>query len=151
MQNRKHESTTPMKRKGLAVWHGGLKDGKGSLTSGSGVLSCTPYSFHTRFEQEPGTNPEELIGTAHAGCFSMALSMILALEGMAPEKIETEATITLEKQSDGYVVSASHLEVKATIPGATEENFQRAAEKAKVSCPISKLMNARITINAQLV
>lgn len=140
-----------MERKGLAVWHGRLKDGIGALTSGSGVLSSTPYSFHTRFEEEPGTNPEELIGTAHAGCFSMALSMILVLEGMAPEKIETEATITLEKQSEGYAVSASHLEVKATIPGATEEEFQKAAEKAKVNCPISKLMNARITINAQLV
>jgi lipoyl-dependent peroxiredoxin len=140
-----------MKRKGSAVWHGGLKDGKGVLTSASGVLSSTPYSFHMRFEEEPGTNPEELIGTAHAGCFSMALSMILGLEGMHAEKIETEATITLEKLGDSFAVTASHLDVSATIPGVSDEDFQKAAEKAKVSCPISKLMNAKVTIDARLV
>jgi lipoyl-dependent peroxiredoxin len=140
-----------MKRKGSAVWNGGLNDGKGTLSTGSGVLLSTPYSFRMRFEEEPGTNPEELIGTAHAGCFSMALSMILGLQGMAPEKIETEATITLEKNGDGFAVASSHLDVKATIPGAVEEEFQQAAEKAKASCPISKLMNAKITIDARLV
>src|SRR4051812_49770915 len=103
-----------MKRTGSAVWKGGLKDGSGTVSTGSGILSATPYSFRMRFEEEPGTNPEELIGTAHAGCFSMALSMILGLEGMAPEKIETEATITLEKQDEGFAVTASHLDVKAT-------------------------------------
>ena len=140
-----------MKRTGSAVWNGDLKNGTGTLSSQSGVLTSTPYSFRMRFEEEPGTNPEELIGTAHAGCFSMALSMILGLQGMAPQKIETEATITLEKQDDGFAVTASHLDVKATIPGASEADFQQAAEKAKSSCPISKLMNARITIDARLV
>jgi osmotically inducible protein OsmC len=139
------------KRKGSAVWNGRLENGSGTLSTASGVLTSTPYSFRMRFEEEPGTNPEELIGTAHAGCFSMALSMILGLEGMAPEKIETEATITLEKQGDGFAVTASHLDVKATIPGAEESDFQRLAEKAKASCPISKLMNANITIDAHLV
>jgi lipoyl-dependent peroxiredoxin len=140
-----------MKRTGSAVWNGALKDGTGTLTSGSGVLTATPYSFRMRFEEEPGTNPEELIGTAHAGCFSMALSMILGLKGMPPDKIETEATITLEKQDNGFAVTASHLDVKATIPGASEIDFQQAAEEAKASCPISKLMNARVTIDAHLV
>lgn len=140
-----------MKRTGSAVWNGDLKNGTGTLSSQSGVLTSTPYSFRMRFEEEPGTNPEELIGTAHAGCFSMALSMILGLQGMAPQKIETEATITLEKQDDGFAVTASHLDVKATIPGASESDFQQAAEKAKASCPISKLMNAKITIDARLV
>jgi osmotically inducible protein OsmC len=140
-----------MERKGCAVWNGRLESGTGTLTSGSGVLASTPYSFRMRFEEEPGTNPEELIGTAHAGCFSMALSMVLGLEGMAPDKIETEATITLEKVGDGYSVTASHLDVKAVIPGADERAFQRLAEKAKASCPISKLMNAKVTIDARLV
>ena len=140
-----------MKRKGSAVWKGDLKEGKGTLSTGSGVLTSAPYSFRMRFEEEPGTNPEELIGTAHAGCFSMALSMILGLEGLPAEKIETEATITLEKQDDGFAVTASYLNVKATIPGATEEQFRRLAEKAKATCPISKLMNAEITIEAKLV
>lgn len=125
--------------------------GKGHVSSESGVLSRTPYSYQTRFEQEPGTNPEELIGTAHAGCFSMALSMILGLAGMPPERIETEATITLERQGDGFAVTASHLDVKAIVPGADEKQFQDAAERAKLSCPISKLMNATITIEAKLV
>jgi osmotically inducible protein OsmC len=139
-----------MERKGSAVWNGHLENGTGTLTSGSGVLAQTPYSFRMRFEEEPGTNPEELIGTAHAGCFSMALSMVLGLEGLAPEKIETEATITLEKNGEGFAVTASHLDVKAEIPGADEKAFQRLAEKAKASCPISKLMNAKVTINARL-
>ncbi len=132
-----------MKRKASAVWNGNLKEGKGTLTTESGILTSTPYSFRTRFEEEPGTT--------HAGCFSMALSMILGMEGMSAEKIETEATITIEKKADGFAVTASHLNVWATIPGADEEAFQRAAEKAKVSCPISRLMNADITIDAKLV
>jgi osmotically inducible protein OsmC len=115
------------------------------------VLSQTPYSFRTRFEGEKGTNPEELIAAAHAGCFSMAFSMILGLAGMTPDKIETEATVTLEKVGDGFAVTASHLDVKAQIPGATEESFQDAAQKAKAGCPISKLLNAKITMDAKLV
>ncbi|HYF34087.1 MAG TPA: OsmC family protein [Prosthecobacter sp.] len=140
-----------MKRKASAVWNGNLKDGRGTLSTESRILTSTPYSFRTRFEEEPGTNPEELIGTAHAGCYSMALSMILGLAGMNPEKIETDATITMEKDGDGFAVTSSHLDVTATIPGADEAAFLEAAEKAKANCPISKLMNAKITINARLV
>ena len=139
-----------MKRKASATWTGDLKKGRGTVSTGSKILSHTPYSFSTRFEEEPGTNPEELIGTAHAGCYSMALSMILGLAGMVPDKIETEATITLEKLGDGFSVTASHLDVTATIPGANDADFQAAAEKAKISCPISKLLNANITLVARL-
>lgn len=140
-----------MKRKATAVWNGSIKEGKGTLTTASGVLSNLPYSFRTRFEEEPGTNPEELIGTAHAGCYSMALSMILGLNGMAAEKIETDATITIVKQGDEFIVTASHLDVRATVPGAEEEAFQVLAEQARASCPISKLLNANVTIEAHLV
>ncbi len=139
-----------MKHKASAIWNGGLKDGSGTLTTGSGVLSSVPYSFRTRFEGEHGTNPEELVGAAHAGCFSMAFSMILGMAGMTPQKIETEATVTLEKVGDGFQVTASHLDVKATIPGADETAFQEAAESAKANCPISKLLNAKITMTAAL-
>ena len=140
-----------MKRKASAVWKGGLKDGKGIVSTESGVLSQSPYSFSTRFENEKGTNPEELIGAAHAGCFSMALSMILGQAGMTAERIETEATITLEQQGEGFAVTASHLDAKATLPGADEAAFKDAAEKAKAGCPISKLLNAKITMDARLV
>ncbi len=139
-----------MKRKASAIWSGDLKKGRGTVSTESKTLSNTPYSFSTRFEEEPGTNPEELIGTAHAGCFSMALSMILGMAGLVPEKIETEATITMEKQGDGFTITASHLDVTATIPGADEAAFQKAAEHAKLSCPISKLLNAKITLTARL-
>ena len=140
-----------MKHKASAIWTGSLKEGKGSLTSQSGVLSATPYSFRTRFEGEKGTNPEELIAAAHAGCFSMAFSMILGLAGLTPDKIETEATVALEKVGDGFEVTSSHLDVKASIPGATEESFQKAAQAAKAGCPISKLLKAEITMDAKLV
>jgi osmotically inducible protein OsmC len=140
-----------MKRKASAIWTGTLKEGNGTLTSESGVLSQTPYSFRTRFEEEKGTNPEELVAAAHAGCFSMAFSMILEQAGMTPERIETEATVTLERKDGGFAVTASHLDVKATIPGADEAAFQSAAEKAKAGCPISKLLNAQISMTAQLV
>src|SRR5882757_9871552 len=140
-----------MKRKASAIWSGSLKDGKGTISTESGVLSSTPYSFRTRFESEKGTNPEELIGAAHAGCFSMALSMILGQAGMTAEKIETEATITLEQKDGGFAVTASHLDVTVTIPGADEAAFQQAAETAKANCPISKLLNATITMDAKLV
>ena len=139
-----------MKRKASAVWKGNLKEGNGTISLESGVLSETPYSFRTRFEDAPGTNPEELVAAAHAGCFSMAFSMILGLEGMTPDSISTEATVTMEKQGDGFAVTASHLDVVAKIPGADSGKFQEAAEKAKAGCPISKLLNAKITMNARL-
>jgi len=139
-----------MKRKASAIWNGSLKDGKGTISSESGVLSQTPYSFRTRFDEEKGTNPEELIAAAHAGCFSMALSMILGQANLTPEKIETEATVTLEQKDGGFAVTASHLDVRATIPGADSAAFTDAAEKAKAGCPISKLLNAKITMTATL-
>ena len=140
-----------MKQKASAVWKGSLKEGSGTLTTGSGALSAKPYSFRTRFEGEPGTNPAELIGAAHAGCFSMAFSMILGMAGLTPEKIETEATVTLEKVDDGFAVTESHLDVKASIPGVDDATFQDLAGKAKAGCPISKLLNAKITMDAKLV
>lgn len=140
-----------MKHKASAIWKGSLKDGSGTMSTGSGALNAKPYSFRTRFEGEPGTNPEELIGAAHAGCFSMAFSMILGMAGLTPEKIETEATVTLEKVADGFAVTESHLDVKATIPGVDDATFQDLAGKAKAGCPISKLLNAKITMDAKLV
>ena len=140
-----------MKQKASAVWTGSLKEGSGTLSTGSGALSAKPYSFRTRFEGEPGTNPEELIGAAHAGCFSMAFSMILGMAGFTPDKIETEATVTLEKVGDGFAVTESHLDVKASIPGVDDATFQDLAGKAKAGCPISKLLNAKITMDAKLV
>jgi osmotically inducible protein OsmC len=139
-----------MNRKASAVWQGGLKDGRGTVSTESGVLSDAAYSFRTRFENEKGTNPEELVGAAHAGCFSMALSAQLGEAGLKPERIKTTATVTLEKVADGFAVTAVHLEVSATVPGAEEAKFQAAANKAKEGCPISKLLNAKITMQAQL-
>jgi osmotically inducible protein OsmC len=140
-----------MKHKASAVWNGSLKEGKGTLSTGSGVLSATPYSFRTRFEGEKGTNPEELIGAAHAGCFSMAFSMILGLAGFTPDKIETTATISLEPKDGGFAITASHLEVSAGIPGIDDATFQDLAAKAKAGCPVSKVLNATITMDAKLV
>jgi len=139
-----------MKRTASAVWTGGLKDGKGSLSTQSGALKDLPYGFKTRFEDEPGTNPEELIGAAHAGCFSMALSGQLGEKGMTAESIKTEATVTLEKVGDGFSVTAVHLDLVAKIPGADKAAFETAANNAKAGCPISKLLNAKITLNAKL-
>src|SRR5579862_8148464 len=139
-----------MKHKASAVWTGSLKEGQGTLSTGSGALSAKPYSFRTRFEDEPGTNPEELIGAAHASCFSMALSMILGQAGFTPAKIETAAIITLEQKDGGFAITASHLDVTASVPGASEAAFQDAAGKAKAGCPVSKLLNATITMNAHL-
>jgi osmotically inducible protein OsmC len=139
-----------MKQKASAIWTGSLKEGKGTMSTGSGALSAKPYSFRTRFEGEPGTNPEELIGAAHAGCFSMALSNILGTAGLTPEKIETTATITLEQKDGSFAITASHLDVKASVPGATKEQFQELAAKAKAGCPVSKLLNATITMDAVL-
>jgi osmotically inducible protein OsmC len=139
-----------MKRKASAVWRGGLKDGKGSISTDSGVLSDTQYSFSTRFEDGIGTNPEELIGAAHAGCFSMALSGQLGNAGMTADSINTTATVTLEKTDAGFTVTEVHLDVTAKIPGASEEAFNTAANNAKAGCPISRLLNATITMNAKL-
>jgi osmotically inducible protein OsmC len=140
-----------MKQKASAIWTGSLKEGQGTISTGSGALSAKPYSFRTRFEGEAGTNPEELIGAAHAGCFSMALSMILGMAGFTPEKIETTATITLAQKDGGFAITASHLDVKASVPGATNEQFQELAGKAKAGCPVSKVLNAEISMDAQLV
>jgi len=139
-----------MKRKASAVWQGGLRDGKGSISTDSGVLSNTPYSFSKRFEDEKGTNPEELIAAAHASCFSMALSAQLGAAGMTAQNISTTATVTLEKVGDGFAVTASHLETKVKIPGADRTAFNKAAENAKSGCPISKLLTAKITMEARL-
>jgi osmotically inducible protein OsmC len=139
-----------MKRTASAVWKGGLKDGKGSISTASGVLSDTQYSFATRFEEGTGTNPEELIAAAHAGCFSMALSAQLQGENKTAEKIETEAAVTLVKTDAGFTVTAVHLKVRAKVPGATPPDFQKAAEAAKANCPISRLLKAEITMETKL-
>ncbi|HEY5892838.1 MAG TPA: OsmC family protein [Chthoniobacterales bacterium] len=140
-----------MKQKASAVWQGSLKEGAGTLTTGSGALVAKPYSFKTRFEGEQGTNPEELIGAAHAGCFSMAFSMILGMAGFTPDKIETSATITLEPKDGGFAITASHLDVTATIPGIDDATFQDLAGKAKAGCPVSKVLNTAISMDAKLV
>jgi osmotically inducible protein OsmC len=139
-----------MKRKGSAVWRGGLKDGKGTVSTDSGVLSSTQYSFSTRFEDGKGTNPEELIAAAHAGCFSMALSAQLGNAGMTPQQIETTATLSLEKTDAGFTITAVHLDVTATIPGADKQAFDTAAAGAKAGCPVSRVLNATITMDARL-
>ncbi len=129
-----------MKRNASAVWQGGLMDGKGRLTTNSGVLSDTQYSFSTRFEEGVGTNPEELIAAAHAGCFSMALSMMLGEIDIKPEQINTTATVSLEKDDSGFSITNVHLEVRARAPGAAEKAFSEAAEKAKAGCPVSRAL-----------
>jgi osmotically inducible protein OsmC len=139
-----------MKRKASAVWQGGLKDGKGTISTDSGVLAGTQYSFSTRFEDGIGTNPEELIGAAHAGCFSMALSGQLGNEGLVADSIKTTATVTMEKTDAGFTVTEVHLDVTAKIPGASPEAFETAANNAKTGCPISRLLNAKITMDAKL-
>lgn len=139
-----------MKRKASAVWQGGLQDGKGTLSTDSGVLETTPYSFATRFEDAKGTNPEELIGAAHAGCYSMALSMILGQANLTPERIETHAQVTLEQDGGGFTITAVHLDVKAKVPGADQATFDKCANDAKAGCPVSKVLNAEITMDATL-
>lgn len=136
---------------GSAVWSGGIKDGKGAISTKSGALKDYPYGFASRFEGKPGTNPEELIGAAHAGCFTMALSLILGEAGMTAEKMETQADVTLVKQGDGFAITAVHLTLKAKIPGADEAKFKECTEKAKAGCPVSKLLKADITLDAKLV
>ena len=139
-----------MKRKASAVWRGGLKDGKGTISSESGVLKETPYSFSTRFENGIGTNPEELIAAAHAGCFSMAFSAELGKAGITPESIHTTATITMDKTDAGWTVTESHLDVAARVPGVDPAKFTAAANAAKAGCPISRLLKANVTMNARL-
>ncbi len=139
-----------MKRKASAVWKGGLKDGKGTMSSDSGVLSDTQYSFSTRFEDGIGTNPEELIGAAHAGCFSMALSGQLGNAGLTAESINTKAAVKLEKTDAGFSITSVHLEVTAKVPGASQQDFETVANNAKAGCPVSRVLNAVITMEAKL-
>jgi osmotically inducible protein OsmC len=139
-----------MKRTARAKWVGDLKGGYGAISTASGTLSQTPYSFHTRFEDGKGTNPEELLAAAHAGCFTMALSLQLSLAGLKAESLETTCSITLEQKDGAFAITESHLELKARIPGASAEAFQAAAQAAKSGCPVSKLFNATITLTAQL-
>jgi osmotically inducible protein OsmC len=139
-----------MTRSASARWQGGLKNGTGAISTASGVLANTPYSFSTRFEQGKGTNPEELVAAAHAGCFSMALSAQLERAGLTAESIETLCKVTLEKKDTGFEITESHLEVTARIPGADNAKFEAAANEAKAGCPISRLFNTKITMNARL-
>jgi lipoyl-dependent peroxiredoxin len=139
-----------MERKASAVWNGGLKDGKGTISATSGVLSNTPYSFRTRFEGTPGTNPEELIAAAHAACFSMALSAQLDGANLKPESINTSATLTMEKLDSGWTITKVHLDVVAKVPGASAEAFNKAAGDAKANCPVSKVLKADISMDAKL-
>jgi osmotically inducible protein OsmC len=139
-----------MQRKASAVWKGGLKDGKGSISAPGGVLNNTPFSFTTRFENAPGTNPEELIAAAHAGCFSMALSAQLGGANLTPESISTAVTLSLDKLDSGWTITASHIDVVGKVPGADAATFQKYAEAAEKGCPVSKVLNAKITMSAKL-
>jgi osmotically inducible protein OsmC len=139
-----------MDRKASAVWKGGLKDGKGEFSAPSGVFSHVPYSFRTRFEDAPGTNPEELIAAAHASCFSMALSGQLGAANLTAESINTTANLKLEKVEGGFAITTIHLDVTAKVPNADDAAFQKAAENAKAGCPVSKVLNAKITMSAKL-
>jgi osmotically inducible protein OsmC len=139
-----------MKKTASAHWQGGIKDGKGTISTESGALTKQPYGFNTRFEGQPGTNPEELIGAAHAGCFSMALSKELGDAGMTAESIDTKAEVTLDKQDAGFTITAVHLSLKAKIPGADRAAFDKAVASAKTGCPVSKVLNAKITLEAVL-
>lgn len=138
-------------RTGSAAWSGGIKDGKGSITTESGALQAYPYGFSSRFEGQPGSNPEELIGAAHAACFTMALSLALGEAGLRAEALDTSAKVTLEQVEGGYAITASHLTLKARIPGADQGTFEALAAGAKANCPVSKLLNAEITLDAALV
>jgi osmotically inducible protein OsmC len=139
-----------MKRHASAHWQGGLKDGKGTVSTQSGVLEKQQYSFGTRFENGKGTNPEELIGAAHAGCFSMALSMVLGESDMTADSIDTKATVSLDETDSGFEISAIHLDLVAKIPGADKAAFEKAANAAKENCPVSQVLNAKVTLDAKL-
>jgi osmotically inducible protein OsmC len=139
-----------MDRNAKAQWNGDLRAGKGTISSGSGVLSNTPYSFKDRFEGGSGTNPEELLAAAHAGCFSMALSLMLQNEGLKADSINTTCTVTLDREGEGFAIKKSALKLMAKIPGASEDAFNRAAQNAKENCPVSKLFDTEITLEAKL-
>src|ERR1700694_1435377 len=139
-----------MQRKANAVWKGGLKDGQGTVSSASGILSNTKYSFKTRFEDAPGTNPEELMAAAHAACFSMALSAQLGGANLTPESISTNVTLTMEKLDSGWTITKSHIDVVGKVPGADAAAFQKYAEAAETGCPVSKVLNAKISMTAKL-
>jgi len=139
-----------MQRTAEAKWQGDLKGGGGSLSTASGVLSNTAYSFHSRFEQGKGTNPEELLAAAHAGCFTMALSNQLGQAGLKPESLETKCTVTIEQKEGGFAITESRLELRARVPGASKDAFEKAANAAKAGCPVSKLFNTNITLDARL-
>ena len=139
-----------MKKTGSAEWKGGIKDGGGSISTETGVLKNAPYGFKSRFEDGPGTNPEELIGAAHAACFSMALSLMLGNNSLKPDYIRTRAEITLEKVGEGFAITASHLTVNAKVPGTDAATFDRIANEAKAGCPVSKVLNAKISMQATL-
>jgi osmotically inducible protein OsmC len=139
-----------MDRKAKAQWKGDLRSGVGTISSASGVLSSTPYSFRDRFEQGNGTNPEELLAAAHAACFSMALSAELAKQHLKADSIETTCTITLDRDGDGFAIKRSHLELTAKIPGASEDVFNHATQAAKEGCPVSKLYDTEIVLDARL-
>ena len=138
-------------RRGSAVWQGGIKDGKGAISTQSGALTAYPYGFASRFEGVPGTNPEELLAAAHAGCFTMALSLILGEAKLTAEQMETSANVTLEQVEGGFAITAVHLMLKAKVPGADQATFEELANKAKAGCPVSKLFKAEITLDATLL
>lgn len=139
-----------MKKSASAMWKGDIKQGQGTITTETGALEQAPYGFKSRFENGPGTNPEELIGAAHAGCFSMALSMMLSDEGLKPESIHTRADVTLSEVDDGFEISAIHLDVTAVVPDTDTATFEKIANQAKQGCPVSKVLNADITMQAHL-
>jgi len=138
-------------RKADAVWNGGIKDGKGAISTGSGALKAYPYGFASRFEGLPGTNPEELLGAAHAGCFTMALSLMLTEAQLPPAELATSAEVTLEKVGAGFEITGVTLTLRGKVPGATKEKFLELAEKAKANCPLSKVIRAPITLKSELV
>lgn len=140
-----------IKRKGSAAWQGGLKDGRGALSTESGALKDYPYGFAARFEGQKGSNPEELLGAAHAGCFTMALSLILGEAGLTAERLDTAAEVTLEQVEGGYAITAVHLTLTGKVPGADGQTFKALAEKAKAGCPVSKLLTADISLEVSLV
>jgi lipoyl-dependent peroxiredoxin len=140
-----------IKRHGSAAWQGGIKDGKGTISTESGALKAYPYGFASRFEGQRGSNPEELIGAAHASCFTMALSLILGEAKLIAEQMDTTAEVTLEQVEGGFAITAVHLTLKAKIPGADPATFERLTSKAKASCPVSKLLKADVTLDATLL
>ena len=139
-----------MDRKGSAVWEGTIREGKGSVSTESGVLAATPYSFTSRFEHGAGTNPEELLGAAHAGCFTMAVCAALTRAGLKPTRLSTQAAVILEQVEGAWTLTASHLEMRAVVPGITAERFAEVTADAKVNCPVSRALNLKITLDAQL-